>query len=361
MGKSIIFLDHTIDSIISKRDSQEPRSDVIGHILKYPVQYIDLKLMHIHSLEDIKGLDKNTIRVEFSLLKKEISKFLSIYSGFIHNVILSFSCKRELEMLDNTIKKLIELDLNIYIKWTGISNVRRDILEWLSRTIIANDLGGFIFSDRYSLLDPFQTEKTLLKVKERLPCEIEFCPGNGYGLATANTLAALQCGINKIHSVVGGASLMEGASMEEVIVLCKYYGLADNCSNTKELAVDCMTILRELNLSLPVDKAIIGSGVFAHESGIHVDGVLKNPGLYELFQPEEVGLERRIVIGKHSGRAAIRLKLEELGLHLEHDDLERVLLGAKQLSQLQKSEVSSQQLLGIYNTIFKQFAFYEVC
>jgi homocitrate synthase NifV len=100
---------------------------------------------------------------------------------------------------------------------------------------------------------------------------------------------------------------------------------------------------------LPVNKPIVGSNIFAHESGIHGDGVLKNPLTYEVFTPEEVGLERQIVIGKHSGSAAIRAKfLHEYGMELSHEDSEQILTKVRQLAIDLKRSLFDKELVYIF-------------
>jgi homocitrate synthase NifV len=99
----------------------------------------------------------------------------------------------------------------------------------------------------------------------------------------------------------------------------------------------------------------VGSNIFAHESGIHGDGVLKNPLTYEVFSPEEVGLERQIVIGKHSGSAAIRSKfIKEYGLELPEPIIQEVLKRARQMSIDLKRSLFDKELMVIYEELAKE-------
>jgi homocitrate synthase NifV len=101
--------------------------------------------------------------------------------------------------------------------------------------------------------------------------------------------------------------------------------------------------------TIPVWKSIIGTNMFAHESGIHADGVIKNPKTYEVFAPEEVGLSRQIVIGKHSGSKAILLKFDEYGITLTHDQAAELLPRVRTMSIELKRSLYDKELLYIYN------------
>ncbi|MGB9858786.1 MAG: homocitrate synthase/isopropylmalate synthase family protein, partial [Moorellaceae bacterium] len=95
-------------------------------------------------------------------------------------------------------------------------------------------------------------------------------------------------------------------------------------------------------------KPIVGSNMFAHESGIHVNGVLKNPQTYEIFAPEEVGLKRRIVIGKHSGTAALKMKLAEYGIILGEQDSAALLQQVRAAAVELKRSLLDQELIYLY-------------
>ncbi|HBK53308.1 MAG TPA: homoaconitate hydratase, partial [Syntrophomonas wolfei] len=104
--------------------------------------------------------------------------------------------------------------------------------------------------------------------------------------------------------------------------------------------------------ALSVSKPIVGSGIFAHESGIHGDGVLKNPLTYEVFSPEEVGLERQIVIGKHSGTAAVRSKFtREYSIELDDTEASQILARVREMSIELKRSLFDKELMYIYEEL----------
>jgi homocitrate synthase NifV len=101
--------------------------------------------------------------------------------------------------------------------------------------------------------------------------------------------------------------------------------------------------------TIPAWKSIVGTNVFAHESGIHADGVIKNPLNYESYAPEDVGLERQIVVGKHSGSRTIYRKFQEFGIELDMKDAEEILKLVRQTSVELKRALFSKELMYIYN------------
>ena len=104
-----------------------------------------------------------------------------------------------------------------------------------------------------------------------------------------------------------------------------------------------------------MSKPIVGSNIFAHESGIHGDGVLKNPLTYEVFSPEEVGLERQMVIGKHSGSAAVRSKFtREYGIELGDEEAQDILARARLMSIDKKRALFDKELMYIYEEYIKE-------
>jgi 2-isopropylmalate synthase len=141
---------------------------------------------------------------------------------------------------------------------------------------------------------------------------------NDLGLAVANSLAAIGAGARQAECTINGIGERAGnASLEEVVVALHVrqarYGATTNVSLEKIYATSRL-LTSITGISVPPNKAVVGANAFAHEAGIHQDGILKNPLTYEIIVPQKVGVPaRRLVLGKHSGRNALRARLEELG------------------------------------------------
>lgn len=191
----------------------------------------------------------------------------------------------------------------------------------------------------------FELYECLYSIVQNAPCLVEFKASDSCHMATAQTLAALRAGVNRVCASAAGIG--GAAPLEEVMMAAgQLWNAAIPSSRT--LAEDFGTILSSLGVHTSPRKALIGSNVFAHESGIHVDGIVKNPSLYEVIRPEDVGLTRRLVIGKHSGNASVRIKLLQHGIRISQPDA-MVLLGkVKKLAQRQKRALTDEQLLVLY-------------
>jgi len=149
---------------------------------------------------------------------------------------------------------------------------------------------------------------------------------NDLGLAVANSLAAISAGARQVECTINGIGERAGnASLEEIVVALHvrqaHYSAATNISLEKIYSTSRM-LSSVTGVSVPPNKAIVGANAFAHEAGIHQDGILKNPLTYEIIVPEKVGVSsRRLVLGKHSGRNALRSRLDELGYSVTDAEL----------------------------------------
>ncbi len=168
------------------------------------------------------------------------------------------------------------------------------------------------------------------------------------GLATANTLAGLRVGCRQCEVCINGIGERAGnASLEEVVMALHtrkdLMGLTTNIDT--RLLVPTSRLVSELTgMLVPPNKAIVGRNAFAHEAGIHQDGMLKDKRTYEIMRPESVGLtESRLVLGKHSGRAALRQRLEHLGFQLDDEALKAAFRRFKELADCTK-EVTDEDL-----------------
>ncbi len=140
---------------------------------------------------------------------------------------------------------------------------------------------------------------------------------NDFGLATANTIFGVMGGAKEIHVTVNGIGERAGnASLEEVIVsLHTFYENYETDIILNQLYDTSKLVSRLTGAYLQPNKAIVGENAFAHESGIHADGVLKKASTYEPIMPELVGHRRKFVLGKHVGTKGLQNRLEELGIY----------------------------------------------
>ena len=164
---------------------------------------------------------------------------------------------------------------------------------------------------------------------------------NDLGLATSNSLAAVQNGAGQIECTINGIGERAGnCSMEEVVMALRTRSElfdADTNINTREIVRSSRLVTSITGMSVQPNKAIVGANAFAHESGIHQDGLLKEKTTYEIITPESIGLrETELVLGKHSGRNAFRTRLSELGYTLKDDEINSAFKRFKEIADQKK-------------------------
>jgi 2-isopropylmalate synthase len=165
---------------------------------------------------------------------------------------------------------------------------------------------------------------------------------NDLGMATANTLAGLKAGARQVEGTINGIGERAGnASIEEVVMALhtrrNLYNLITGIDTTQIARVSHM-VSTYTGIPVQPNKAIVGANAFAHEAGIHQDGMLKHHTTYEIMQPEMIGLtQSNLVMGKHSGRHALRVRLSELGHELSTEELDRAFERFKELADKKKT------------------------
>ncbi|WP_101295708.1 (R)-citramalate synthase [Halegenticoccus soli] len=166
------------------------------------------------------------------------------------------------------------------------------------------------------------------------------------GLAMTNVYASLAAGADLVHATVNGIGERAGnVALEEVaIALHHCYGV--DTVELDELHDLAQLVARATGIDLPPNKAVVGQNAFTHESGIHTDGTLKDDAMYEPYPPETVGRERRLVLGKHAGRAGVRAALDEHGVEATDEELAAVVERVKALGDRGK-RVTDADLLAV--------------
>ena len=172
---------------------------------------------------------------------------------------------------------------------------------------VPDTVGCMIPKTTYEL---FKELKTVIKVPISTHCH------NDFGLAVANSLAAVEAGAAQVHTAVNGLGERAGnAALEEVVTtLHVVYGYKTNV-NTRLLYSTSRMVASLTGVSVQVNKAIVGENAFAHESGIHTRGVTEQPLTFEPISPELVGRTRKLVAGKLAGTRGIQAELNEIGIH----------------------------------------------
>lgn len=202
--------------------------------------------------------------------------------------------------------------------------------------------------DTLGVLIPLSSRYLVGKLIKEAGIPIEIHTHNDYGLAVANALAAFEAGAEWASTTINGLGERAGnSSLEGLIMsLMKLYNLPLKYNISKLFEIS-RYVEKASGIPVPVNRSIVGRHMFTHESGIHVDGVLKFPYTYESFLPDEIGASRQIVIGKHSGKHAVWDKLKELGVDVDKEELIKIVEAVKQRAQERKSALSDAELLKI--------------
>jgi len=210
-------------------------------------------------------------------------------------------------------------------------------IEAGATTVNLPDTVGYAMPDEFGQLVAYVRKNTpgMDRVILSVHCH------NDLGLATANSLAGLRNGARQVEVTINGIGERAGnTSLEEVVMGLytrkEHLGLTTGI-NTREIHPASRLVSMITGIVVQPNKAVVGANAFAHEAGIHQDGVLKNRMTYEIMEPEIVGLStNRLVLGKHSGRHAFRQKLVALGYELSEADLNRVFERFKELADKRK-------------------------
>ena len=183
--------------------------------------------------------------------------------------------------------------------------------------------------DTVGYTTPEEYADLIRAIREQVPgaaaCVISVHCHDDLGMAVANSLAGVRAGARQIECTINGIGERAGnASLEEVVMALRtrqaFFGV-DSRINSQEIARSSRLLSTTIGLPVPPNKAVVGANAFAHESGIHQDGVLKNRMTYEIMSAETVGLDgNELVLGKHSGRHAFRTKLVAMGYEFETED-----------------------------------------
>lgn len=230
--------------------------------------------------------------------------------------------------IQRLVPKALDLGMSVCIGCEDASRANREMLVRVAEVAQAAGATRIRYADTLGILEPFGVFDNIQFITSRTDLEVEMHAHNDYGLATANTLAAIRAGATHINTTVNGLGERAGnAPFEEcVLALQDLHGIQTGIHMLKIPALSAL-VEKCSGRAIGWQKSVVGKGVFTHESGIHVDGLLKDRRNYEGLNPERIGRTHHMVLGKHSGSHFIRTSYLNLGITL--DELESVCLLAR--------------------------------
>ena len=240
----------------------------------------------------------------------------------------------------------------LYVSVGGEDASRADITFLVELMKITWAMGGdrFRFCDTLGILDPFSMHdmvSTLCRAVPELPIEVH--THNDLGMATANAIAGIRAGATFANTTVNGLGERAGnAALEEVVMGLKHASGIDTGIDTHRFRELSLFVAKASHRPLPAWKAVVGERVFAHESGLHADGVLKDPKNYEGFDPAEVGLTRQIVVGKHSGTSGLIERYRDMGIAISRSEALHLMDKVRRIAQQTRRPLNNKQLIKLY-------------
>ncbi len=231
----------------------------------------------------------------------------------------------------------------------GLQDASRADMDFLLQFVkLATDINvdRIRLADTVGVWDPIQTYQAIHQIRKHTPgIHIGFHAHNDLGMATANSIAAIRAGANSVDVTVNGLGDRAGnASLDEVVMASQVSLGIDSGIDSRQLVDLAIMVESASGRTLPVNKPITGKSVFLHESGIHVHALIRDRKTYEPFDPEMVGQHKsEFVLGKHSGRSALRYVLSSQGLSPNENE-EKILLDLIQKSAIRKKEAMSDEL-----------------
>lgn len=218
-----------------------------------------------------------------------------------------------------------------------LAEVLERVIEAGATTLNLPDTVGYAVPEQYGAM--FAYLKKHVRGIDR--CVLSAHCHNDLGMAVYNSLAAVQAGARQLECTINGIGERAGnAALEELVMAVKtrgdYFGLTTNI-NTRKLYPISRLVSHVTGLVVQRNKAVVGQNAFSHESGIHQDGMLKERSTYEIMNPQDVGLpQTELVLGKHSGRHALKQRIGDLGYHLTEEQMQRVFDAFKTLADRKK-------------------------
>ena len=302
------------------------------------------------------GLDSTLVGLARSV-PADIDAVLDADLEYIHTFIgtsplhrdykLKMSKEEIIEKAVNSVEYAKDHGLTVEFSAEDATRTERDFLIEIFNDVVGAGADFLDVPDTVGVLTPILTHELITDIKGNFKTPISVHFHNDFGLATANTLTAIECGANQAHVTVNGLGERTGnCSLEELVMTLKAsYGIDLGLDTTRLYSLSTL-VGRLTGVKMPVNKPIVGDNAFAHESGIHVHGILNNSSTYEPMSPEMVGHSRRIVLGKHTGANALKSKLKDYHIDLDEDQFCKVFDEIKALGDSGKC-VTDDDLIAI--------------
>lgn len=245
--------------------------------------------------------------------------------------------EQALEIIQEHVRYARQAGLKVRYTPEDASRTEFDFLARACNTAIEAGADRISFADTLGIMQPHDMYQRIQQLRgSLLPCKIDLHCHNDFGLALANAMAGIRAGADCIHTTINGLGERTGIPdlIETVLAYHNLEGVEKY--NLRPLVEISAYLERVSGFLLAPNKPITGQNAFTHKSGVHTDGVLKDPRTYEPFDPAMLGRERKIVIDKYTGKRAVISRLEEYGIEVSNPELEAVVLAIKDAGDVRK-------------------------
>lgn len=207
----------------------------------------------------------------------------------------------------------------------------------------------FRYCDTIGILTPQKTYENIHYLSTLKLLELEMHTHNDFGMATANAISGYEAGAVSVNTTVIGIGERAGnASFEQILLSLVHLFKEERCVDARALKHVVSLVEKASHTKISSTMPIIGKHIFFHESGIHVNGMMKHERAYEAFPPQSVGLERSFPIGKHSGSSTLRFHLNAMGVEPQTEVLEQMLPTIRELVTSRKKVLNKKELMSLY-------------
>ena len=257
-----------------------------------------------------------------------------------------------LTQIQYRVRQALDLGFEVCI---GCEDASRADPDFMVQVAEAAQLAGarrIRFADTVGVLEPFSVFDRIRFLRERTDLELEMHAHDDYGLATANTLAAVLAGATHINTTVNGLGERAGnAPLEECVLALKHLHGIDAGIDTHAIPALSELVAKASGRHVAWQKSVVGEGVFTHEAGIHVDGLLKDLNNYQGLDPAEVGRSHSLVLGKHSGVHMVHTAYRDFDIELSDGEARQLLTRIRLFSTLSKRSPSGADLMEFYREL----------
>lgn len=373
MRKDLIIEDTTLrdgEQAPGVAFDRDAKIRIYKHLVKAGIKWLEVGIpaMGGEELETTKvlremGIEDGVTTIAWNRgIKEDVKQSLDLGFRTIHiglptsNIHLKNSINKDKNWLVQQATELIKYskDRGAFVSISAEDVGRTDINFLKEYAVCITEAGAdrLRLSDTVGILSPEKYASIIQSVKEVSDVDIQCHAHNDYGLAVANTLEAIKSGARYFHVTVNGIGERAGMAdlSQMALLLQNMYGLnlGINLSTLTDLGEVVSFYSRT---PLYPWQPIVGKNVFSHESGIHANGTIKCGEAFEPFSPDLVGGERKIVIGKHSGKHALKHVLEEAGIKVNESLLSDCLHEVRTMSIASRTCLSSAQLISIYTKL----------